>query len=179
MIPEYKRYHGAVFAEIIDECPGPVTFEEWPQKGRLSSYVVNNFIGLHVKHSSKRLRPWLFTFTAGNLADISQLRDRCEKVFVVLVCWLDGMVCVSDREFEELLDIENNRTWLRAERRRRELYAVSGPMKELGSRKANGVAPLLDALGSTMQPARTVEQPHTSSASLMHYLRRLLEGSAG
>jgi hypothetical protein len=179
MIPEYKRYHGTVFAEMIDEFPGAATFEEWPEKGRLSSYVINNSVGLHVKHSSKRLRPWLFTFTSANLETIGQLRDRCETVFIVLVCWLDGMVCISDYEFQELLDIDNHRTWLRAERKRRELYVVSGPIKELGSRKANGVGPVLEALGRAMPSTRTAEQPHTSSASLMHYLRRLLGGTGG
>ena len=99
MIPEYKRFHGAVFAQIIDSSHGAVSIEEWPKKGRLTSYVLNGCVGLHIKHSGARMMPWQFTFTKANFDDIEVLRGRCEKVFVVLVCWIDGMICLTDAEF--------------------------------------------------------------------------------
>jgi hypothetical protein len=173
MIPEYKLYHGAVLAELIDEFPGSVTIEEWPEKGRISSYVLNGRVGLHVKHSSSRMRPWMFTVTPANFEDLEQLRQRCDQLFVVLICWLDGMVCINDTEFQAIISEQPGRTWLRAERKRRELYTVSGAQGELQGRRANGITPILQALGHTAAPrpeARTPELPRSSSS----WLRRLL-----
>jgi hypothetical protein len=175
MIPEYKLYHGAVFAELIDEFPGAVTIEEWPEKGRISSYVLNGRIGLHVKHSSSRMRPWMFTVTPANFEDIEQLRQRCDQVFVVLICWLDGMVCISDAEFQSIVSQLPGRSWLRAERKKRELYTVSGAQGELPSRRANGIAPILQSLGHTVSPrpeARTPELPRSSFSWIKRLLAR-------
>ena len=173
MIAEYKRYHGTVFAELIDEFPGAITIEEWPEKGRISSYVLNGRIGLHVKHSGSRMRPWLFTVTPANFQDIEQLRRRCEEVFIVLVCWLDGMVCINDAEFQAIVSHEPGRSWLRAERRKGKLYTVSGGTMELRGKRANGITPILHALGRTVQfsPERHMPEPPRSSSS---WLKRLL-----
>lgn len=182
MIPEYKLYHGAVFAELIDEFPGAVTVEEWPEKGRISSYVLNGCVGLHVKHSSSRMRPWMFTVTPANFEDIDRLRQRCDQVFVVLICWLDGMVCISDAEFQSLVSQQPGRSWVRAERKKRELYSVSGALGELPTKRANGVVPILQSLGHTTSPkveARKLESPHSSSSWLRRLLARWSAGIGG
>lgn len=178
MIPEYKRYHGAVFAELIDEFPGPVTIEEWPEKGRISSYVLNGTIGLHIKHSGSRLRPWMFSVTPSNFQDIEQLRSRCDHLYVVLVCWLDGMVCIDDAEFQAIVSQDPGRSWLRAERKKGELYTVSGARMELAGKRSNGVAPILQALGHAMPAEHTPEPPRSSSSWLRRLLRRLWGGTA-
>ena len=179
MIPEYKRFQGAVLAEIIDQTAGPVSIEEWPEKGRLSSYVLNERVGLHVKHCGARMRPWLFTFTKSNFDELARLKSRCDLVFVVLVCWLDGMVCLTHDEFLSVTPQEAERAWIRAERRKREWYTVSGPMQSLPSRKPNGVECLLEVLGAITPQQRKFEQPRTSFFSLKRYLKKWSEGIFG
>lgn len=178
MIPEYKRYHGAVFAEIVDAFPGPVSIEEWPEKGRISSYVLNDRIGLHIKHSGSRMRPWMFTVTTANFEDIEKLRERCDHVFIVLVCWIDGIVCIDDFEFQEIVSLDNGRSWLRAERRKGELYTVSGSRSELAGKRANGVAPILEVLGVAASMPSSTEPPRNSSSWLKRLLMRWWGGSA-
>jgi hypothetical protein len=182
MIPEYKRYHGAVFAELIDKFPGAITIEEWPEKGRISSYVLDRCIGLHIKHSGSRMRPWLFTVTQSNFQDMEQLRTRCEQVFVVLVCWLDGMVCINDAEFQLIVSQDPGRSWLRVERKKGELYTVSGARMELLGKRPNGVAPIIQALQGTApaipEPC-TSGLPHSSSSWLKRLLGRWWGDSAG
>lgn len=179
MIPEYKRFQGAVLAEIVDQNVGPVSVEEWPSKGRLSSYVLNDCIGLHVKHCGSRMRPWLFTFTKANFDELILLKSRCDTVFVVLVCWLDGMVCLTHEEFSSMTPEEADRAWIRAERRKREWYAVSGPIQPLPGRKPNGVECLIEALGATTPQQHRFGQPHTSFFALKHYLKKWSEGIFG
>lgn len=176
MIPEYKRYHGAVFAELIDEFPGAITIEEWPEKGRLSCYVLNGRIGLHVKHSGSRMRPWLFTVTPSNFQDIDQLRTRCSQVFVVLVCWLDGMVCIDDAEFRMIVSQDPGRSWLRAERKKGQHYSISGGQMELRGKRSGGVAPIVHALGEAQASTSaqyTCGSPRTPSAWIKRLLGRL------
>lgn len=180
MIPEYKRYQGAVLAEIVDGYPGAVSIQEWPGTGRLSCYVLNNSIGLHIKHSGARLRPWLFTFTQANFESIEMLGSKCQEVFVVLVCWHDGMVCLTGAEFRSMVAEDAERAWVRVERRKGEWYTVSGPLLVLDGRKPNGIDCLIDKLNlSTASPPRRFALPRISSVFRVPYWRRLWGGTAG
>lgn len=147
MIPDYKVYHGAVLAELIDEAGGALSIRELVDEGRLSSYVVNERIGFYVKHSAARMPPWQFTFTAGNRRALQELRRAAQQVFVVLVCWLDGMVCLSEDELRLVLgDADDQQGWVRIERRKYEWYAVSGGYGELPHKKPDGISVLIAAL---------------------------------
>lgn len=179
MIPEYKRFQGAVLAEIVDSHPGAVSIQEWPEKGRLSCYILNGTVGLHIKHSGARMRPWQFTFTEANFASIEILGSKCQEVFVVLVCWLDGMVCLTRAEFKSMVAEEAGRAWVRVERRRGEWYTVSGPRLELDGRKPNGIDCLIDRLGQPNEQPRRFALPRISSVFRVPYLRRLWGGNAG
>jgi hypothetical protein len=147
MIPDYKLYHGAVLAELVDEMRGAVKVRELVDEGRLQSYVLNERVGLHVKHSAVRLPPWQFTFTPANGESLLNLRQSFTDVFVVLVCWLDGMVCLS---LDELLEIIANEQLpqgsVRAERSKKEWYSVSGSRAVLPYKKPQGVSQLIEAL---------------------------------
>src|SRR5262245_12378703 len=147
MIPDYKLYQGAVLAELVDEAKQAVKVRELVEEGRLHSYVINERIGMHIKHSSARLPPWQFTFTAANGQSLLELRTAFSAVFVVLVCWLDGMVCLSLDELREIVaDNHVPQGWVRAERRRNEWYAVSGSRALLPYKKPQGLGPLIEAL---------------------------------
>lgn len=178
MIPEYKRYQGAVLAEIVDNYSGAVSIEEWPENGRLSCYILNRTIGLHIKHSGARMRPWQFTFTQANFDSIEKLGVKCQDVFIVLVCWLDGMVCLTKDEFKSMVLDESDRAWVRVERRRGEWYTVSGPRLELDGRKPNGIDRLVARLAQPIEQPRKLALPRISSVFRVPNFRRLWGGSA-
>jgi len=147
MIPDYKLYHGAVLAELVDGAKRTLSIRERVEEGRLGSYVLDDRVGLHIKHSAVRMPPWQFTFTPGNGRELLELRRTVSSVFVVLVCWLDGMVCLSlDELFEILGDEALPQGWVRAERKKNEWYGVSGPRAVLSAKKPQGLAQLIGAL---------------------------------
>lgn len=147
MIPEYKLYHGAALAELIDAAHGPVTIDELLEDGRLRSYVINGSIGLQIKHSTSRMSPWLFTFTRSNTLDLLELARRYKDVFIVLVCWVDGFVCLTLNETLALIEArESDQVWIKAQRRKNEWYTVSG--SALSERKKpQGLGQLIERIG--------------------------------
>jgi hypothetical protein len=73
MIPEYKFYHGAVLADLIDRSNRPIQIDELDEPGRLLNYALNGDIGIQIKYSSARLGPWSFTFSPSNIEDLEDL----------------------------------------------------------------------------------------------------------
>ena len=131
MIPDYKLYHGAVLAELVCELAQPVTVDELSEEGRLSSYVLDGRVGLHIKHSAQRLGPWPFTFTSQNLEELRSLGDSYRVVFIVLVCRTDGMACLSLEQLGGYIGlIDGAPNSLRVARRKRQWYAISGSVRQ-------------------------------------------------
>lgn len=179
MIPDYKLYHGAVLAELVHELTEPVSIDELSEEGRLSSYILNGSIGVHIKHSAQRLHPWQFTFTKQNLIELGQLRSRYSAVFIILVCCTDGMVCINLDEAASLLKIgDSEQAWLRVDRRRRKWYEVTGSGGDLGSKLPSGLDSLVRAIQASeqadrfiheLQPASTQPEQQTSKPSLFSF----------
>jgi hypothetical protein len=155
MIAEYKLYHGAALAELIQELSSPISIDELNESGRLSSYILNQRVGLQIKHSTQRLTPWSFTFTRYNMSELLALRARFDEVFVIFVCETQGMVCLS---IEEMLSIsqvgQSDQIWFRIERRRGKWFQVHGSEGALSSKKPNG----LDQLLFNLEPGREERQ---------------------
>lgn len=150
MIPEYKLYHGAVLAELVDVLVQPVAIEELVEDGRLTSYVLDGKIGLHIKHSTRRLNPWQFTFTPANAQELGLLQMTHADSFVVLVCHTDGMVCLTVDEVVSLLTFgAGDQASVRVSRQRNELYEVSSGTGELPRKKPIGLAPIVELLSTT------------------------------
>ncbi|HML27767.1 MAG TPA: hypothetical protein PKE16_02810 [Hyphomicrobium sp.] len=147
MIADYKFYHGAVLAEIVNLKKGPVSIDELIEDGRLSSYVLDGRLGIQVKHSTNRLRPWQFTFTKANLLELLALQQSYKWVFIVLVCHDDGMVTLRLDEVTEILASgESEQAWIRVDRRKNEWYAVTGGAAELAGKRPQGVQRIIQAL---------------------------------
>jgi hypothetical protein len=148
MIPEYKLYHGAVLAELVDKLVGPLVVDELKEDGRLSSYILNGAIGLHIKHSTQRMHPWQFTFSKSNLVDLLTLQERYSKVFVAFVCRTDSIVCLSIEELTSILSgAESDQASVRVDRRPGKWSAVSGTGgNSLPRKKPQGVDLILEAL---------------------------------
>jgi hypothetical protein len=139
MISEYKLYHGAALWELISRCPKGVTIRSIAGEGRTSVYVIDDTKGLHLKHSTSRLRPWQFTFSRDAVDALVKMRRDLEHVFIALVCRTDGIVCLSLEEaISVLLPSESVQLWLRVDRRKHHHYSVSGPVGELRTKKPGG-----------------------------------------
>lgn len=150
MISEYKFYHGAVLAELVSLKVGPLTVDELIEDGRLSSYILDGVVGLQIKHSANRLHPWQFTFTKANLVQLLALQQRYKAVFIVLVCYADGMVTLTFDDVTEILtNGESEQVWIRVDRRKNEWYSVSGGTAELRGKRPQGVQRIIQALVDT------------------------------
>ncbi len=147
MIAEYKLYHGAVLAELVDRATAPIVVDELSEEGRLSSYVLNESVGMMIKHSTNRLHPWSFTFTKRNAGELLELNRLTDDVYVVMVCHTDGMVCLTFDELNYLLaEVDADQVGIRVDRRPGHRYAVSSGLARLGRKKPSGVEPILAAL---------------------------------
>ena len=104
MINEFKSYHGSAFAELIDESLVPVELFR-PDLLNNSYYVLNGKIGFYVKHSTRRLAPWRFTFHADHIQDLSNIIEKHEFCFVILICGRDSMAVIESAEIQKLLPI--------------------------------------------------------------------------
>lgn len=147
MTSDYKLYQGAVFAELLDKRDGPLSVRVMRDEGRIGAYVLNDRVGLFIKHSAVRMSPWQFTFSKANALALMELRKQAPKVFLVFVCWLDGMLCASLDELSEILGAGiSNQAWIRIDRRKNQWYSVSGAAGEFPYKKPRGLGILTDAI---------------------------------
>lgn len=148
MTPEYKFYHGAVLAEIVDVSRREISIRELREDGRLTSYILNGEVGVHIKHSTARLPPWQFTLTRQNFEELLRLLRSHRQIFICCVCGVDGILVVNLQEIANApIDGCSNQTWIRVSRRRRELYSVSIGQYELPKKYGRGVSKIVKALG--------------------------------
>ena len=136
---EYEQYHGIVIRALVAELKDGMHIKTHDAHGILNSFLINHSIGLYIKHSSKRMSPWLFSFTADNLVELQLLEESTDLAFVSLVCGHDGFLTLSMEELEYLSDKKqpNNSLTIHVKRRKRHMYAVGGRDK-LESNKARG-----------------------------------------
>ena len=132
MIKEFEFFHGLVFARIIHGIQDSISVKAFPTESN-SSYVINNQIGIYIKYSTKRMTPWRFTFKKEHQEEIDQMKKSMEKVFLLLVCNDDGIVCLSYDELRQILDEQHEPIeWISASRHKREMYAIKGSNGKLG-----------------------------------------------
>ncbi|WP_447780739.1 hypothetical protein [Stenotrophomonas riyadhensis] len=129
MIPDYYLYHGAVLASLLSGTGVPLRIESPKMQGRPTEYVINNIIGLHIKHATQRIRPWHFGFTPENIESITSLNEKYQNSFLVLVCKQDGIVTI---DLETVIGNISPSTglWIRADREKRKHYRLHGPLGE-------------------------------------------------
>jgi hypothetical protein len=147
VIADFEKYHGTALRAIVVAAASPVTIGRWDEAGRVSSYSLNGRVAILIKHSSKRLPPWQFTFMADQLAELEQLRAEAETVWLVLVCGSDGIVALADREFSEVVGPLTSATpFIRIDRGRRTMYHVFGNAGRLSAAKSNGVGQIVRSI---------------------------------
>jgi hypothetical protein len=105
---------------------------------------LNGRIGLHIKHCSKRLAPWGFTFTDENDAEVEWLRSQTDSLWIALVCGTDGIVALSYAEYQMVTDCAPDITkFIRVDRDRRTQYRVFGNGGRLANAKRRGIASII------------------------------------
>ncbi len=126
MIKEYEKFHGTVFTRLLHGSGVKVAIGNYPSKGN-SSYIVDGKIGLYIKHSTKRMSPWSFTFQKVHQDEILEMKNKYGEVYTALVCHDDGIVCLNFEELKMVLDDTHGEAeWIRISRRPRQKYTVNG-----------------------------------------------------
>lgn len=141
MTPEYERYHGIVVRELVVQSGVAIQIEAKDDAGRVNSFCINNKTSIHIKHCSKRLSPWLFSFGDENVAEIDRLQAQMPSMWLVLVCGIDGIVSISYAEFRKITDnLEGATRFIRIDRDRKTMYRVYGNAGKLTVAKPRGIA---------------------------------------
>jgi len=139
MIAELDRYHGIVLRQLLLAQSGRVTLGVADISGRKDAFYINGG-AFQIKHSSKRLPPWQFTYLPENLAELEQLATTCTPVWVFLVCGVDGVVGLSLEELRSIIKGgAGGVAWVRVSRARNAMYRVFGAAGELPRAKSRGV----------------------------------------
>lgn len=140
MIGEFEKYHGSALRELIVGVGCPIKIEAYDDIGRVNTYRINGRIGMHLKHSSKRLPPWQFTYLDENLSEIERLAELCKSVWLIHVCGQDGAVALSLSEFWSVNPRGGETTsFIRVDRDRNTMYRVNGTGGKLSRPKRRGL----------------------------------------
>ena len=132
MIDQYHFYHGAALRAICAGSKKPVSIEVLDKKINQDShnfniYVVNDEVGIYIKHSTSRSKSWRFSFIKEHQDTVLDLYKIYGRVVVLLICHDDGIVGLTFEELKEILDDNHEEVeWIGVKRRKRELYSVSG-----------------------------------------------------
>lgn len=129
MIKEFEIYHGIVFARLFNTSPIAIRVASYPSSSNASYFLTNGdrTVGIYIKHCSKRLSPWRFTFLKEHQDEISKMKAEFDELFVVLVCGKNGIVILNFTELKLILDHNHESAeWICIARGKREMYTVKG-----------------------------------------------------
>lgn len=129
MIKEFEIYHGVVFSRLFNASPAAICAASYPSSSNASYFLKNGdcAAGMYIKHCSKRLSPWRFTFLEEHQSEIDKMKTEFDEVFVVLVCGKNGIVVLDYTELKSILDHNHGPTeWISAARGKRQMYTVKG-----------------------------------------------------
>ena len=127
MIKPVELYHGAVLVRLAQyKATKNITLHSYPTPSRCS-YVIDDQIGIYIKHSAARMTPWSFNFTKAHQDEIQDMTEKLERIFITLVCGKDGIACLSYQELKGVLNYEHAQNeWVKASRFLREKYRITG-----------------------------------------------------
>jgi hypothetical protein len=155
MFDDYEFYQGVVLRNLIVNANYSAIIRPFVKEGRISAFVVNARIGVFVKHSTKRISPWRFTFTLDQVSDLLDLESKFFDSFVVFVCGDDGLVTLDVGSLHQIVTFDDaEKAWVAVERKPRSQYSVWGNRAELQYKIANGTTAIQDTLKSRLQETR-------------------------
>ena len=112
MIKEFETYHGVVFARLFNALSTPICAASYPSSSNASYFLRNGdrVAGVYIKHSSKRLSPWRFTFLQEHQDEIYKMKAE-----------------FGDAELKFILDHNYDPAeWVSVARGKRQMYTVKG-----------------------------------------------------
>lgn len=136
MIRDFEFYHGAALTRLVHTGQ---RIQIAPFTGSNAGYVINGCCGLYLKHSSKRMSPWGFTFHRDHQVEIDEMHRLFSHVVVGLVCNDDGVVGLDYAEFRTVLDTNHEAVeGISVSRKPRGMYMVKGRDGEIRYRIGEG-----------------------------------------
>lgn len=125
-IKKSDMLYGAVIKRIISGINKEITIENYPTKTN-NTVLINKKIALYMKYSTKEGTPWRFTLTKENQEDLHTLNEIFEYSFLILVCYIDGVVSLAYKDLKIILDEHYDEfEWISAARSKKESYQLSG-----------------------------------------------------
>jgi hypothetical protein len=147
MLDEYEFYQGVVIQQLVVGSDFSLSFRPFLREGRITAFVMNGRVGLYVKHSSKRMSPWRFTFTIEQAADLLDLEAKFSDSYVVFVCETDGLVTLPFSVLHDIVDFhQSDNAWVSISRPPRTQYAIAGNKDELNRKVVRGVGLILETM---------------------------------
>jgi hypothetical protein len=142
MLDDYEFYQGVVLRQLAIEADySSMSFRPFVREGRINAFVVNGRVGVYIKHSSKRMSPWRFSFNIEQAADLLDLEQRLPDSFIVFVCGTDGLVTLSAADLHTIVNFqESDNAWVSVARPPRTQYELAGNKGELGYKVARGIS---------------------------------------
>ncbi len=97
-INDDHMYHGAALTQIAEHPTFKAVNAFWLNgKKSHAAFRINDTTGIYVKYAGfphGQVKEYIFTFTKAHLDELAVLRERCTKVFLVLVCIKIKEICV-------------------------------------------------------------------------------------
>ena len=92
MTYEFERYYGTVFTSLFEEV-SDVRIKKISDND--SAYILNDSLGLYIKHATARISPWSYSFRTNDFAVIDQLGIDTKEIAFGLVCGFQGVCLIS------------------------------------------------------------------------------------
>lgn len=120
----YTFFYGSALVRIIRDSR---TYGVKLYRGN-NCYLINDKTCIYMKHCTKRISPWSFTFMPEHMNEIGSLYSQNKNIFVVLVCNDDGICCLDYNELAQVIFFGTigQTKFIRVSRSPREKYMVSG-----------------------------------------------------
>ena len=107
-IHDDHMYHGAALTQIAEhEQFTSINAVRIVDELSRSAFRINGTIGVYLKYATtpKAGSDYVFTFTKPNKAELDWLSERCDNVFVAMVCVKDRQICcISHEELADWLE---------------------------------------------------------------------------
>jgi hypothetical protein len=146
MFDDYELYQGVVLRQLVVGATSTIQVSPFRREGRINAFVVNEKVGVFVKHSSKRMSPWRFTFHVEHENDLSEL-EAAYPAYVAFVCGEDGIVTIDTATLHELVSFDDTeQAWVRIDRKPRSLYGLAGNRSEFRYKIPRGTAQIHAAI---------------------------------
>ncbi|MDI9348766.1 MAG: hypothetical protein QM537_02040 [Candidatus Symbiobacter sp.] len=141
---DFLFYHGAVFAKIVHHSDEKLFIQAVNTSDNAAYEVNGNF--LYIKYSTKRLSPWMFTYSEDNFRNFINFSFVYKRSFAVFVCNNDGICVIKKNELLELFSGEvNSSKTITISTGRNKSYTVRGTDGELPNKasRTNGLEQIL------------------------------------